>query len=299
VVRRPASREPIPCRDVVIPIRKLPGFSPAARNASPAARFSVRIPSCQATREDMVEVPAGPYVAGGIGDPPGEFAAGEMTPEDPQRHVSTYWIDRTEATIAAMAVYFEMTALHRFAAPPRPNTEQLEGTDQPPYPAIAITWREARAYCRYLGKDLPTLDQWDKALRGGPLVDGKPNPCPRRNFSQCGGIEHSATNVRVGDVARLAPATKHPDDLSPFGVQGLVGGTQEWTRSFAAPRSSLTMVLPELRRFFHHVPSPFVITRGCNWSDLECSTAPLTMMPIENERARDTRLFPFGFRCAI
>ena len=260
VVRRPDAEAGAPCRAIVIPIRRLPGFSSGGQADSAPARFPVRIPSCRATRAGMVEIPSGPYVAGGLGDPPGVFAPDELTPEDPQHHVPTYWIDRMEATNAAMAVYFEMAALHRFAAAPRPNNEQLQGTDGPPYPAIAITWREARAFCRYLGKDLPTLDQWDKALRGGPVIAGAPNPCPRRNFSRCGGIEHSAANVRIGAARAPRPGDRSSRGREPVrdpragrrhaGVDALVRGPPELPHRLAPRAPAVLPSRPEPVR--HH-----------------------------------------------
>jgi formylglycine-generating enzyme required for sulfatase activity len=296
VVARAQPLEAPPCRDVWLPVR-MPGYRSPGAAPAVAMQLRVPVPSCAATRAGMIEIPAGPYVAGGRGDPAGEVPPDELTPEDPARHVARYWIDRTEVPNALFGRFDELRAWHGIAQPPWPDTESYTGVGGAEFPALGITWREARALCRFLGKDLPTLDEWDKALRGGLVVGGRPNPCPRRTFAQCGELDRSRPNVRAGRVPRPAPVASHAHDVSPYGVLGLVGGAQEWTRSFAAPRAAP----PAARRRHHARPGPWVITRGCNWADIECSTPrdALTMMPIENPRLADTRYFGLGFRCAM
>jgi eukaryotic-like serine/threonine-protein kinase len=285
------------CHDVLVPIRKLPGY---AADTTPVPRFAVRVPSCAATRAGMIEIPAGPFIAGGQGEPRTPYPH-DVLPPEATVDLPGYWIDRTEVSIAALQVFVAMKPLHGITQPPYPN-DAARYPNQPQFPASAMTWREARAMCRYLGKDLPTLDQWDKALRGGTVINGQPNPCPRRNFAWCGDMSPGWANVRVGDRAQPSPVGANDHDRSPYGVMDMVGNIQEWTRSpdlryfsFPASLSADERARLQTRR----EPGSLVVTRGCNWGDVECDTAPLTLMPLPNPRLRDVRYFTLGMRCVV
>ncbi|MBC7973555.1 MAG: formylglycine-generating enzyme family protein, partial [Myxococcales bacterium] len=279
----------------LVTMRRLPGYAAAG---APIARLAVRVPSCAATRAAMIEIPTGPFIAGGQGDPPTSYRDDEL-PREAVVDLPRYWIDRTEVTLGAMRQFTALRPLHGIAEPAHPDDSTRYPID-PPYPVTAITWREARAFCRFFGKDLPTLDQWDKALRGGTQVDGAPNPCPRRNFAWCGDMRPGWANVRVGDLSRQRPVGSFPRDVSPYGVADLVGSVQEWTRSPNLPYAGFPADLSATERHRRQTsPGAMMITRGCNWGDFECETAPLTMMPIPNARLRDFRYFTFGMRCAL
>lgn len=282
------------CRDVLLPIRRLPGYA----TEPTTLQFTVRVPTCAATRAGTVAIPGGPFIAGGQGDPPAPYAASELPPEATV-DLPAYAIDRTEVPIAALDLFLTMRPLHGIVAPPHPsNTARYP--NQARFPAAAITWREARAFCRYLGKDLPTLDQWDKALRGGTTLDGQPNPCPRRTFAWCGAMNTQWANVRIGDQAQPLPVGSNPHDTSPYGVLDMVGNVQEWTRSPDLPYETFPATLSAAERYRRQTGNqPIVISRGCDWGDIECATLPLTIMPIANPRLRDVRYFTLGFRCAV
>jgi formylglycine-generating enzyme required for sulfatase activity len=141
-----------------------------------------------------------------------------------------------------------------------------------------INWYTARDYCRYLGKDLPSSQQWIKAMRGGEqLPDGSTNPIPDRNYP-----------FGVGDPYRLAALSKppgtwdvatYPADVSPYGVLDMTGNVEEWTLTAASGRGTRTL---------------------CGGAALEpVGDALVDAMAIANTRVASQTLFSIGERCVV
>src|SRR5262249_38079438 len=159
----------------LIPLHHLPGNAEYEHPRS----IRVHVPTCRATSFDMREIPAGPSIVGGLGSPPAHFAASDLLLE---RVVGlpVFDIHRTEITTRAFEVFAELAPVHGIQGEDYPDA--LATGVGPDYPRGSLDWFDARAYCRFLGKELPTSEQWEKALRGGlVLPDGTPNPAPRRN----------------------------------------------------------------------------------------------------------------------
>ena len=103
--------------------------------------------------------------------------------------------------------------------------------DEIPLPSdwpVYVSHAEAAAYARWVGKALPTEEQWQRAAYGTPTGEERrypwgselPNPA-RGNF-----------NFQRWDPA---PVGSLPEGQSAFGVQGLAGNGWEWTSSVFAP----------------------------------------------------------------
>ena len=89
------------------------------------------------------------------------------------------------------------------------------------HPVIEVTWYGAAAYCRWVGKQLPTEAQWEKAARGG-LVGGR----------YPWGDQFSSDNVNYGDPqgidgwGRTAPVASYP--MNGYGLYDMAGNVMEW-----------------------------------------------------------------------
>jgi eukaryotic-like serine/threonine-protein kinase len=272
-------RDAVSCAPSVIPIRMLPGY--ALREQRPDIR--IPFPTCQASAAGTIEIPAGPYHAGGVGDPPSAHAKSiKGLPPDVEKYMPRYWIDRTEVTNAAFEPFNAMSRITGIAPPAYPDVVGLRDAGKPNYPVGGMPSQVAWAYCRYMGKSLQTSDQWEKALRGGlTLAGGARNPYPARNFPW--GAPRVGAIAKLKDVPPIGPAPvgTFPDDVSPDGVYDLAGNMSEWTNSLP--------VLPG--------NESFRVFRGGNWSDTTYADL-VDFMPIQNTRWKNNTDYATGFRCA-
>jgi formylglycine-generating enzyme required for sulfatase activity/DNA-binding winged helix-turn-helix (wHTH) protein len=96
---------------------------------------------------------------------------------------------------------------------------------QEQYPVTGISWPEARAYCRFRGKDLPTLFQWEKAAR--------PPVWPAFGVvSPWGLLDGKDVGMRVNvESPAPAPVDSFPFGMSPFGVYNMAGNISEWIQN--------------------------------------------------------------------
>ena len=92
-------------------------------------------------------------------------------------------------------------------------------------PVTSISLEEARSYCAYYNKRLPTEWEWQYAAQGGDSQRVYP-----------WGNVWNASLVPVTDTSRSPRApdevTAHPSGQSPFGIMDLVGNIWQWTSEF-------------------------------------------------------------------
>jgi formylglycine-generating enzyme required for sulfatase activity len=210
------------CPPSLIRLQRLPGYRDQLLNGP--STMHIRVPTCQASRAGMLEIPAGAFYRNRDRDP-------KLGPEDELVTLEAFWIDRTEVTRAAFDMYDAMGALTGDGSarmgPTRPEERLL--------PAVGISHATASAYCRYMGKELPSVEQWQKAFRGGVEIDGKPNPDPRRHTTWLQPTSEQPANLSVHEQHDApAPVGSFPDDTSPYGVVDMAGNVSEWTRTRAA-----------------------------------------------------------------
>ncbi len=270
------------CPPSIIPLRQLPGY---ARRGDEPWRLRISVPTCQATRVGTIDVPAGPFMRGGPGSPPSAFYAQSSESRPPRElDLPAFAIDRTEVTNAAFAAFGAMSDVTGIAMPDYFDSPSLRDASGPGFPVAGITWNEARAYCRFLGKELPTSEQWEKAMRGGlTLPDGTVNPVPDRNLPWGSAIAVHA-NVRDTGDHRPAPVGSFPGDVSPYGVVDLAGNVQEWT-------DSMQVISGESYDAWR-------ITRGANWDDADVATL-VDYVWMENPRRIGSSTFALGVRCVL
>jgi len=156
----------------------------------------------------------------------GSFVMGGGTEIDERyKHevfINTYWIDQTEVTIGMYAACVE----NGECTPPRRNDSlsREHYYDDPSllsYPVIQVTWFQAKAYCEWVNRRLPTEAEWEKAARG---VDER--SFPWGEDQDCSFANYWGENEKC--VGGLVAVASYPDGQSPYGAYEMAGNAYEW-----------------------------------------------------------------------
>ena len=91
-----------------------------------------------------------------------------------------------------------------------------EGWGRGKRPVINVNWHEAKAYCKWCKKRLPTETEWEKAAKGPEGVD---QPSPLGDYAWYSGNSGSTTHPVGG---------KKPNG---YGLYDMLGNVWEWTSS--------------------------------------------------------------------
>ena len=174
-------------------------------------------------RNEMVLIPEGRFIAGmAISEIPSElkdYDGSEKLTQGGRRSVflPAFQIDKYEISNADFGAFVQATGRN----PPN----HWKGRSPPPeiadHPVVNVTYKDAKAYAQWVGKRIPTADEWEKAARG---EDGRIYPWG--NTFVAGHCNTDETGI---DETRKMNA--FPRDESPYGVIGMAGNAAEWTSS--------------------------------------------------------------------
>jgi iron(II)-dependent oxidoreductase len=112
-------------------------------------------------------------------------------------------------------------------------------------PVVGISWYEASAFARWVGKRLPTDPEWEKA--GAWPVQLSHDMLLQRRYPWGDGMEREKCNL-WGGAGKPVPVEKYPEGASAGGVYQLIGNVWEWTSgdfcTGAYHRRGITLATP-------------------------------------------------------
>ncbi len=193
--------------------------TPKAETAAPAVDTPKVVPG------EMVLIPAGEYVIGTNENDPEK--KNEFTNAYPEHKVKlpAFWIDKYEVT-GKEYLDFSINSSYVAEGEAEGKTWRTFFSPERAYnPVTYITFKDAEAYCKGVGKRLPTEEEWEAAARG-----------PNGNRFPWGN-EWEPNKANTLDAGFRAPVDvgKFEGDVSPFGVRDMFGNVQEWTASTLKP----------------------------------------------------------------
>lgn len=153
------------------------------------------------------------------------------------------------------------------------------------YPVQGVSWYEADAYARFMGKRLPTEAEWEKAMSW----DGQRS----RRFPWGDAFPTATTCNHAGLKGGSAPVQAFPENCSFYGCRDAIGNVWEWTNSWFEGYPEFT-AFPYRGYSQVYFDQAHRVLRGGSWI-----TRPWTMRnSFRNWYYPWTREIFAGFRCA-
>ena len=147
-----------------------------------------------------------------------------MNQEPPHKvYLDAFWVDQTEVTNALYAACVKAGKCNVPASNKSYTRENYyENSEFDNYPVIFVTWEDARAYCTWSGRRLPTEAEWEKTARGADeRVYPWGNDLPNNDLVN---YRHARLDtIAVGNI---------PKGASLYGALDMSGNVWEWVNDW-------------------------------------------------------------------
>jgi len=173
-----------------------------------------------------------------------------VTNRDFQRFVNAGGYEQMELWEAsiwpAMVEFVDQT--HKFGPRYWKDGKFPSGLDD--HPVVGVSWYEASAYARWIGKRLPSDAEWVKAGAWPVSTGGMPQ---QRRYPWGDVFDRSLANVWGSHGNATVPVDEFPGGASVGGIHQLVGNVWEWTSTHwgvwepASKKAETTVPMRSLR----------------------------------------------------
>lgn len=179
--------------------------------------------------------------------PAGEFKMGSefgLSDEQPVHTVilDVYWIDKTEVT---NAMYRKCVLAGKCQEPNSIgtwrdpiSTTYFKDQEYENHPVVFVSWNDAKTYCTWADRRLPTEAEWEKAAIWDSILNeqrvypwGNEFNCKMGNYDDETLLDASlmpATSPNCDGFARSSPVGSFPEGASPYGALDMGGNVWEW-----------------------------------------------------------------------
>ena len=140
-----------------------------------------------------------------------------------QVYLNAFYMDQYEVTAVRYATFLDASGQNHPGLVPM-LWEQVNLTYDGDRPVLGVTWMAAEAYCRWVGKRLPTEAEWEKAARG---TDGRTYPWGNEEPAfKLANYNKPISPDMYSDSLR--PVDSFEAGKSPYAIYNMAGNASEW-----------------------------------------------------------------------
>jgi formylglycine-generating enzyme required for sulfatase activity len=230
-------------------------------------------------------VPPPPSAAGAdmIAIPAGEFTMGSESKIERPPHtvfVDAFEMDQFEVTNEQFEKFVAETGHVTDAEKAGDTSWRYWAQGKSTHPVVKVSWNDAKAFCAWAGKRLPTEAEWEKAARG---TDG-------RTYPWGNSWDVNKANTKEAGHRGTTTVGSFPDGGSPYGVMDMAGNVAEWTSDWFQPYPGYPGGDNEAQYF----GEKYRVIRGGGWFS-DQNLVRTTERSASSETAANDDI---GFRCA-